>query len=57
MSVRVVGKGMKWITSDRKFGVVVVDGEGLELSFTPAAVKLLSAIFKKTEEAERSERR
>lgn len=45
MSLRIVGKGMKLVMTGRKLGVVVIDGEGLEVSFTPSAVKILSAKF------------
>jgi hypothetical protein len=45
MPIRVKGKGMKFIMSSKKFGAVVVDGDGLELSFTPEAIRRLAEYF------------
>lgn len=45
MAIRIVGKGMKFVMSGKKIGAVIVDGDGLELSFTPSAVVKLAEYF------------
>lgn len=49
MAIRIVGKGMKLVMSGKNVGVVVIDGDGLEVSFTPAAIRMLSRKFKEYE--------
>lgn len=49
MAIRIKGKGMKFIMSGGKIGAIIVDGDGLELSFTPSAVSKLAAYFSECE--------